>query len=518
MSAFQPSPYQAAILDFVTSGRGDGIVNAVAGAGKTTTLVQAARLISAKSALFVAFNKHIAETLQTKLAGTTMTAKTVHSIGYGCVAAHLGTRLRVDDRKYTKIVRDWIDDNCDNWPASDDPPTLYEASSQLRDLVAMCRLTLTDPSDREAIRETADRYGLDYHRLVVPGVAAVLRRGERLARERSEIDYTDMLWLPHVWGLTPPQVDWLMADEIQDFSEAQLQLLLKCRAPGGRGLWVGDPQQAIMGFAYAGTDSYTRIRAATGATELPLSICYRCPTSHLALARTIVPHIEARPDAPAGLVDYVSDGQISKQVKEGDLILCRLTAPLIGLCIRLISQRVPARVRGRDIARALTEIVRQIADMPGFEWDHFPKYLEERRRQQIAKLAKREGNEAAIESLNDRLDGVLACYEAFDAIGPSVLCSEIEGLFSDERASVWLSTVHRAKGLENPRVFILKPDKLPLTYPNQTPEQAQQERHLRYVALTRAQESLYFVGERPAPPPAPEAPPAATEADRKDGQ
>jgi hypothetical protein len=40
-----PSSYQMAIFDFVRDGSGDGLINAVAGAGKTWTLLQAARLL-----------------------------------------------------------------------------------------------------------------------------------------------------------------------------------------------------------------------------------------------------------------------------------------------------------------------------------------------------------------------------------------------------------------------------------------------------------------------------------------
>jgi superfamily I DNA/RNA helicase len=62
---------------------------------------------------------------------------------------------------------------------------------------------------------------------------------------------------------------------------------------------------------------------------------------------------------------------------------------------------------------------------------------------------------------------------------------------------VWLSTIHRAKGDEAERVYILRPDLLP--HPRaRTPQQQEQEQNLRYVAFTRAKEALSFVGG-PAP-------------------
>jgi superfamily I DNA/RNA helicase len=41
MSKFQPSVYQQGIYDFIANGQGNAVVSAVAGSGKTTTLINA---------------------------------------------------------------------------------------------------------------------------------------------------------------------------------------------------------------------------------------------------------------------------------------------------------------------------------------------------------------------------------------------------------------------------------------------------------------------------------------------
>ena len=56
-----------------------------------------------------------------------------------------------------------------------------------------------------------------------------------------------------------------------------------------------------------------------------------------------------------------------------------------------------------------------------------------------------------------------------------------------------LSTVHKAKGLEADRIFLLNPDEMPLKWHNQQEWELQQERNIKYVALTRAQSELYFM-------------------------
>src|SRR3954470_10326622 len=77
------SEYQRRILDFIRQESGDLIVVAVAGAGKTRTLVKTASLLQVPRgrSIFVAFNNHIAKELQHQLHGTGMQASTIHALG-----------------------------------------------------------------------------------------------------------------------------------------------------------------------------------------------------------------------------------------------------------------------------------------------------------------------------------------------------------------------------------------------------------------------------------------------------
>ena len=69
----------------------------------------------------------------------------------------------------------------------------------------------------------------------------------------------------------------------------------------------------------------------------------------------------------------------------------------------------------------------------------------------------------------------------------------IEKIFTDDVKGIMLSTIHKAKGLENERVFFLCPELIPSKYATQ-PWQYEQENHLRYVAITRAKRELIYVG------------------------
>src|SRR5919199_1594073 len=106
--SFAPSPYQQEIFHFIVAGSGDGLIVAAAGAGKTATLVECAQLLRADKTLFLAFNRHIAQELQRRLATTEVEVLTVHGLGLRTIAKTLGDPV-VDRRKYRPLVRSWID-------------------------------------------------------------------------------------------------------------------------------------------------------------------------------------------------------------------------------------------------------------------------------------------------------------------------------------------------------------------------------------------------------------------------
>lgn len=511
------SKYQLDIFDWVVNGRGDAVVQAAAGSGKTFTLVEAAKLLHSKEAIFLAFNRHIATELQKRL-GTSMVAKTIHAVGMATVRSSLGKAI-VDDSKYGDIAKSYAEEIANDlkrnyllelrrWFKSRDkekdkepeePPSVGTILGQLKQLAHYARVTLTDTKNFNAVQDMVDHFGcldneLDLKLLHYP-LMSMLREGEQIALSQGIIDYDDMLWLPHRWNLAPRSSDWIAIDESQDVSPAALNLILKMRSPGGRMIWVGDKFQAIFGFTGAMNDSLDQIIAATNATVLPLSISYRCPTSHIKLAQEIVPNIEAAPGAIEGTVEYIPYDKVSLLIAEGDLVISRCTSPAVKLCIELIGKKIPARVRGRDIGKALTAIVKEVAQHPEFQFTprHFGYYLREYQDTRIAKLMQKKNSESQIESLRDRIQGIWVCYEAFDCDNVLDFCAEIEQLFSDSRSSVMLSTVHRSKGLEERRVFILRPDQLPLRWKNQQDWEFLQEKNLQYVAYTRAKEALYFV-------------------------
>jgi superfamily I DNA/RNA helicase len=58
--------------------------------------------------------------------------------------------------------------------------------------------------------------------------------------------------------------------------------------------------------------------------------------------------------------------------------------------------------------------------------------------------------------------------------------------------SIRITSIHGAKGLENDRVFILDYYSLPMISESMLPWQMEQERNIKYVALTRTKREMYL--------------------------
>ena len=111
----EPSRYQKEILNWVENGTGNGLVNALAGTGKTTTLVMVANKVPNKM-LFLAFNKHIADELSEKedlkplIDSKKMKIMTVNALGNMTVREYCNTQLNVTPTlKSNKMVSDILD-------------------------------------------------------------------------------------------------------------------------------------------------------------------------------------------------------------------------------------------------------------------------------------------------------------------------------------------------------------------------------------------------------------------------
>ena len=512
---FVPSNYQLAIIDWILNELGHGCCNAVAGSGKSSTLSIVAKTLE-ESGLkpseikICVFGKLNAQDLIKKFGQAWKESiSTIHSAGFSLVKKELGIRssydIDINGQKYKRIAQD-----LDLIPKRNNPIGRLRSEHIIGDdndflkLIDLVRLTNQQPT-RQVVQDIALHFEIDdvwKPDLVARWIEFCLKIGEEQAIKKECLDFTDQIWLPVKWKLN--EAKWfrpykvLLVDEAQDLNAAQLELVMILAGSSGRILAVGDPRQAIFGFAGADNQSYQKITERTNAVELPLSICYRCPISHIELVKKIYPDIpiEPSPTATEGTITHIKNEQIEGLIKAGDMVIGRKTAPLVSLCIKLISRGTKCTVKGKDIGESLKKDLDDIVKVPGYNFQFFNHAVSIYHRIKAQKYQGLDNEEQLLKNLEDKMQAITIIYQSQpQAINIDDLKYYIGTLFSDTNSPVTLSTCHRAKGLESDRIFIYKPEDMPMTWKNQQAWQLEQEQNLLYVALTRSKSELFIVGD-----------------------
>lgn len=489
--SFVPSKYQRAVYSYIKYGKGNAVVDAVAGSGKSTTIVNALRLIPAdKTVLFLAFNKAIVEELKHKVGDLpNVEVSTIHSLGCQATRKTLGSKI--NGSKYSIYIGERIDDKSlqGEMYSKFSPVQKMTWKRNIRQLVDLGRVNLI--SEVSQLRNIAEKYDLDIVDNEIERALEIIEWGKKNIKE---IDFTDMIYFPNILDIRMRKFDWVFIDECQDLNAAQRELFLKCVKPNtGRWIAVGDLRQAIYGFAGADAESFDKLKKLPHTVKLPLSICYRCDQNIITLAKTIVPQIEWREGALPGEVNRDCK---KEDVKDGDMILCRVTAPLVKLCMEYISKKVKAYVKGRDIGANLINMIENTE----CKTIHFAlEEMEKELGRIIAKLIGTKICESSQEAQEhpkyvtyyDKVEAIRYISQGLEKSADVI--QRIKNIFDDEKDGICLSTIHKSKGLENDRVFIICEDKMPLRGCMNIPWMATQEYNLIYVAYTRAKHYLGFI-------------------------
>jgi hypothetical protein len=191
------------------------------------------------------------------------------------------------------------------------------------------------------------------------------------------------------------------------------------------------------------------------------------------------------------VVANITEPEFRLKAQPGDVVLCRTTAPVVAECLKFIKNGVKAVVKGREIGKDLCDLILNISSgNRSLDTESLIDSLRLWHEAASAKLKKRDAEEKQI-LLNDKYDTIHFVASEYGTVGEVV--SFFESIFGDEdRTGITLMTIHKAKGLEAQRVFILRPDQLPHKMAKSA-EAQKGEKCLEFVAVTRAQEELYFV-------------------------
>jgi DNA helicase-2/ATP-dependent DNA helicase PcrA len=486
--SLKPTEEQERIFLFIRKRPENVLIKAYAGAGKTSTVVEAVKLLPKdKSIMFLAFNKHIQEELKTKLPEH-VRCYTTYGLGTSAIKRKYGDKIQFDEFKADKIILK----KSKSWDLHDEFKSQEKIDfylNSIKKLCNLCRLTLTVKP--EYIPYIADRY--EINNLSKPqDIKRVLKILDEMSSNRETFDFTDMVYLPaidnSIWMF--PQ-DYVFVDEVQDVNRCQIKMIEKIlkrdKKTGkilGRLITVGDFFQGIYGFNAADEKSFEWFEKFPNTKTLPLSHSFRCAKNIIIEAQKLVPDIKALDNAPDGIV---REGDVLSEAESGDFVLCRTTMPLVKLFFLFLLQHKKAIVKGSDIGVHLIELIGNIKTLDELKifWE---QELINFRQDLKSKGVLNPFEHSGYVALEDKVSTLLFLAKISTDIED--LKTKIRTIFTDEIKGICLSTVHKAKGLEANRVFIVRPDLLPLKAVKGW--QQIQETNLQYVAITRAKTELIY--------------------------
>ena len=507
---------QLAAVQWTHQSSGNLILEAVAGSGKTFTIIEMLIAINhhfpqARCAL-MSFNAKVRDELKERVRTKNIRnteVNTVHGFAFTAFKSHFGPR-----KPNSYKLPDLLD------PLLKQFKLTYKFSPPICQAVSIAKDTgmeLFFPNTTAEWKKLIDYHDISWDEDKLPLGAFINLCADlfRLSTQNTDkIDFSDMIWMPLKHGLQFPQFDFVFIDEAQDTNATRREVAKRMLKQGndnvvqeafavalkkGRLIAVGDRHQAIYGFTGADNDALDILKKEFNAAELPLSTCFRCSKSVIRHAQSIVPHIQPRTGAIEGAVnlqmpEYNFHQNLFSQSfpdLQRSAILCRKNAPLISLAFQLLSKRIPCRIEGRDVGQELIRLCKKHSS-PGDSKQKLSQSLQLHLNQQAQKLSPYK-----LDLLSDKITAINSILQLPFITSVNQLYQEIEQVFSDydptKPPRLTLSSVHKSKGLEWPTVYLFGRNLwMPSQYATQ-PWMEEQEQNLIYVAITRAKETLYEI-------------------------
>lgn len=483
----EPSIYQRDIFHEISNTENNIVVNAKAGSGKTTTMVESTKLIPREfRIIFLAFNKSIVADIKAKVQSH-IDVSTLHGFGCRMMMMHNG-KLKIDENKIFIIALK----NFDRLTGGLLKENKYTYCHRLHKLVDLYRMTLANLDDNEKLIQLAIRFDIEITGDEIEHSKIILDISTKQSIER--IDFCDMIYIPVIKNMKVRKYDFVYIDEVQDLNRCQQELVKKIRRPiTGRMIAVGDSRQSIYGFAGADMESFNRVKNMFPSTvELPLSVCYRCAKSIVARAQSVVGDIEAF----EGQIEGEDRVGSYTEIQDADWVLCRNTRPLVMLFTMLVMDGKKAYIKGREIGKDIVNFITRRKKLV-----YIPNLLDQLKEERLAlkiKLVKKRvykpEEDKRMVSFDEKMGIVKILAEANGLKTITELVKKVEQIFVNDAEGICLSTIHKAKGGEADRVFVLMENLLPSKYAK-TDDELLQEENLRYVLYTRAKKSLIFIND-----------------------
>lgn len=449
----KPTGEQQQAVDLAVSG-GSLKIEAYAGTGKTTTLLEISKALAGKRGVYLAFNRSIADDAQRKFPGH-VDCRTAHSMAYRTVGYKFKDRLqRVTGKGVAELLK---------LPEEFASLSATAAGGMVLD----CVNRFTQSADTEFKSAHVPWHNLKGLR---PQAARLI--GTELLSEAKKLwammsDLKSTVPVTHdtylkLWALGEPKInaDFILFDEAQDANAVMMDLVQR---QGSQVVWVGDRYQQIYTF-----------RGAVNAMEqihtdhsCKISQSFRFGEKIAEVANTILSvHLGAN-------TDIKGTPSIQSRVEyhpNPDTILCRTNAGVIDQIIKAVDLEQDVAVVGgvnelvsllygaNDLRSGRRAAVPDLAVFKN--WDELKEYAGTDTGKDMSLLVR----------LMDK-------HNVFDLID---ILKKTQGV-QERSADIIVSTAHKSKGREWESVRLID-DFKGLDDENYEPEDS----NLLYVAVTRA--------------------------------
>lgn len=472
----------------IVSSTGNIKINAVAGSGKTTTLIEYARARPAEKILYLAFNKAVKLEAEKKFAEkgvANLRIETAHSLAYAGVVRGTGYTLKSEGYKTPEIVEIL---QLNNFTGRH---TEFILATHINAFVSyFCN------SDKAKVQElnyedvvndpAAKQFSINFKEEISNQTRIFLGK-----MNNGETPVTHDFYLKKFQVSKPTlYFDTILFDEGQDASEAMLDIFLSQKATK---VIVGDSHQQIYGWRYA-VNSLEKVNY----DSYNLSASFRFDQQIAELAKDVISwkkHLKSSSDI---LITGVGKrGKIKTRA-----VIARTNAGLLVKAIELLIEKkeiksvyFEGRIENYTYASEGASI-----------YDILNLYSGEKewiRDKMIASMKSMDELDEYIESTGDaQLRMLVEVVKEYGKKIPGYI-KKLKECHLDhddkEKADMIFSTVHRAKGMEYDEVtladdFITEEriiDQLE-EQESANPARLSEEVNLLYVAITRTKSDLYI--------------------------
>lgn len=417
---------------------GDMKINAVAGSGKTSTLVEYARARPTKRMLYLVFNKSVKQESQQKFSKNNIenvVVETAHSLAYKTIVSGSNYKLKLGDYKLKEVI-DILD--ISGFPRKHD--AFIIANHVLKFISYFCNSATKNVQDLNYIDALSSKKALEFVSEYYEFIETYTRRllGKMY---KAEIEITHDFYLK-MFQVSQPVLDYdiILFDEGQDASGSILDIF--CNQPATKVI-VGDTHQQIYAWRFA-VNSLDKVNV----ENFELNTSFRFGSGIANLATEVLRwKLKFLPEYTTSVP--VLKGVGGKSKDNTTAIIARTNISLLAEAIRQVSNsNEPIYFEGNIQSYTYASEGTSLYDVLNL-WTGQTKYIKD---PLIKQMLSFQELEEYVDKVDDvQIKNMIAIVLEYGSRIPSLI-QKIKTLQIPEnekhKAKVIFSTVHKSKGME----------------------------------------------------------------------